>query len=109
MENRERVGLTLSSWLCGLATMNTWLPPPAGAQPFLPADHGPLDVRAGIAPRRYTRRRFLGRHPLWGTGVTSWIPATSRPSAASWAANGVDFREPLNPTLPALAQERVLP
>jgi len=23
MENRERVGLTLSSWICGLATMNT--------------------------------------------------------------------------------------
>src|SRR5216117_272865 len=30
-------------------------------------------------------------------------------SAASCAANGVDFREPLNPTLPALAHERVFP
>ena len=30
-------------------------------------------------------------------------------SAASCAANGVDLREPLNPTLPALAQLIVLP
>src|SRR5207247_3705711 len=30
-------------------------------------------------------------------------------SAASCAANGVDLREPLKPTLPALAQERVFP
>ena len=30
-------------------------------------------------------------------------------SAASCAAKGVDFREPLNPTLPALAQLIVLP
>jgi hypothetical protein len=30
-------------------------------------------------------------------------------SAASWAAKGVDLREPLNPTLPAEAQEIVLP
>src|SRR5712692_3685479 len=30
-------------------------------------------------------------------------------SAASCAANGVDFREPLNPTLPALAHDRVFP
>jgi len=30
-------------------------------------------------------------------------------SAASWAANGVDLREPLKPTLPAEAQEMTLP
>ena len=30
-------------------------------------------------------------------------------SAASWAANGVDLREPLNPTLPAEAHARTLP
>src|SRR5437764_2539959 len=30
-------------------------------------------------------------------------------SAASCAANGVDLREPLNPTLPALAHESVFP
>ena len=30
-------------------------------------------------------------------------------SAASWAANGVDLREPLKPTLPADAQEMMLP
>src|SRR5436305_3028572 len=30
-------------------------------------------------------------------------------SAASWAANGVDLREPLNPTLPADAHARTLP
>ena len=30
-------------------------------------------------------------------------------SAASWAANGVLLREPLKPTLPALAHDSVLP
>src|ERR1700738_951887 len=30
-------------------------------------------------------------------------------SAANWAANGVDLREPLKPTLPADAQARTLP
>ena len=30
-------------------------------------------------------------------------------SAASWAANGVDLREPLKPTLPAEAQASTLP
>src|SRR5579872_4183074 len=30
-------------------------------------------------------------------------------SAASWAANGVDLREPLKPTLPADAQDSALP
>ena len=30
-------------------------------------------------------------------------------SAASWAAKGVDLREPLKPTLPADAQARTLP
>src|SRR5439155_8129890 len=98
---------------------------------------------AGVPPRQ-TRRRLRGRHPLCGTGVTSWITeisspaaasdriAVSRPepgpftktstfwrpcswapraafSAASCAANGVDLREPLKPTLPALAHEIVLP
>src|SRR5258708_31503938 len=32
---------------------------------------------------RYTRRRFGGRHPLCGIGVTSLIVFTSRPAAAS--------------------------
>src|SRR5690606_36381428 len=84
-------------------------------------------------PTPQTRRRFGGRHPLCGCGVTSEIVPTSRPaacseriavsrpepgpftntstlrmpcsiarraaaSAASCAANGVDLREPLNPT-----------
>src|SRR5215218_1914359 len=91
-----------------------------------------------------TRRRFLGRQPLCGWGVTSWICPTSRPvacseriavsrpepgpftktstlrmpcswalraafSAAICAANGVDLREPLNPTCPAEAQLITLP
>src|SRR4029450_8635343 len=120
-------------------------PPSGGGSSSSPRRSRPARLVGPVfAPQRYTRRRFLGRHPLWGTGVTSWIPATSRPvaasermavsrpepgpftntstfcspcswafraaaSAASWAANGVDFREPLNPTLPALAHERVLP
>src|SRR5699024_11212946 len=31
----------------------------------------------------YTRRRFGGRQPLWGMGVTSLIMLTSRPTACS--------------------------
>ena len=81
---------------------------------------------------------------MWGIGVTSLMPATSMPAAASdrmavsrpepgprtststrrtpcsmaflahcsaanWAANGVDLREPLKPTLPAEAQARMFP
>src|SRR3954462_2706805 len=91
-----------------------------------------------------TLRRFGGRQPLWGTGVTSLMPVTSMPafwseriavsrpdpgpltttstlrtpcsiarrahcSAAICAANGVDLRDPLNPTLPADAHARTLP
>src|SRR6266508_1072427 len=91
-----------------------------------------------------TRRRFGGRQPLCGCGVTSLIEPTSRPaacseriavsrpepgpltktstlrmpcsmarraaaSAASWAANGVDSREPLKPTWPDDAHEITLP
>src|SRR3954453_2204846 len=93
---------------------------------------------------RHTLRRFGGRHPLCGVGVTSWIAPTSRPAACSdriavsrpepgpftntstlrmpcscalraaasaviCAANGVDLREPLKPTWPALAHEITLP
>src|SRR5690554_5049078 len=29
----------------------------------------------------YIRRRFGGRQPLWGKGVTSWIAVTSNPAA----------------------------
>src|SRR5512135_1464717 len=95
-------------------------------------------------PQLQTRRRFGGRHPLCGTGVTSRIRVTLKPavwsarsalsrpapgpltktateripcsialraasSAASWAANGVDLREPLKPREPALDQPTVLP
>src|SRR5271163_1970308 len=101
-------------------------------------------VLGSLRSRPYTRRRFLGRQPLWGMGVTSLMPTTSMPaaasermavsrpdpgprtststlrtpcsmarraqaSAASWAAKGVDLREPLKPTLPAEAQARTLP
>src|SRR4051812_30907672 len=37
------------------------------------------------------------------------IAARAAFSAAIWAANGGDLREPLNPTLPAEAQDRTLP
>src|SRR5712691_11719327 len=90
------------------------------------------------------RRRFGGRQPLCGTGVTSEMlvilspsafnarTADSRPgpgplirtsrfltphscaalpaaSAATWAANGVDLREPLKPAPPEVAHDRALP
>src|SRR6187455_2098531 len=86
------------------------------------------------------RRRFCGRQPLCGTGVTSAIDVMRMPSAASartddsrpgpgplistsrflmpcsmaarlatWAAKGVDLREPLKPWPPEDAQLRALP
>src|SRR3954467_7785158 len=145
MVNRERVGETTSSAICGRATMNNVHPSSTGDHPVLPASwvSRTAGVRRGVRPRQ-TRRRLRGRQPLCGTGVTSWMPATSSPaaareriavsrpepgpftntstfcrpcscaaraafSAASCAANGADLREPLKPTLPALAHHRVLP
>src|SRR5512139_568969 len=90
------------------------------------------------------RRRFYGRQPQCGTGVTSEIELIRMPSApsartedsrpgpgpristssvlmpcsmaarpatsdATWAANGVDLREPLKPWPPDEAQDRALP
>src|SRR3954465_3673501 len=90
------------------------------------------------------RRRFCGRQPLCGTGVTSEIELIRMPRAASartedprpgpgprvstsrflipcsmaarpatslatWAANGVDLREPLKPWPPEEAQDSALP
>src|SRR5450432_3779749 len=92
----------------------------------------------------HTRRRFGGRQPLCGIGVTSliertWSPAAanawiadSRPlpgpctrtctrrtprlnasraacSAATVAANGVDFLDPLNPAFPDEPHATVFP
>src|SRR5712691_4315309 len=91
----------------------------------------------------YMRRRFGGRQPLWGTGVTSAMllilsprafnarTADSRPghgplmrtsifltphscaarpacSAATCAANGVDFLDPLKPAAPDVAHAKAL-
>src|SRR5581483_3489777 len=91
-----------------------------------------------------TLRRFGGRQPLCGIGVTSLMDLTTRPavasawialsrpdpgpwtrtwtrrtpsvsasrahcSAATVAANGVDFFDPLNPALPDDPHETVLP
>src|SRR5262245_56220193 len=124
--------------------MNNVHPSSAGDHPVLPTSWVSRARWCGRVRRRQTRRRLRGRQPLCGTGVTSWMPATSRPaaasdriavsrpepgpftntstfcspcscaaraafSAASCAANGVDLREPLKPTLPALAQLSVLP
>src|SRR5512132_4357139 len=125
--------------------MNNVHPSSAGDHPIHPHHSGLPHRRSrpGVPPRQ-TRRRLRGRQPLCGTGVTSWIPAISRPaaaseriavsrpepgpftktstrwspcscavlaafSAASCAANGVDLRDPLKPTFPALAQLSVLP
>ena len=105
-----------------------------------PAD-GKLSIVAAMATAtaHQIRRRFWGRQPLCGTGVTSLIELIRMPSAASartddsrpgpgplirtsrflmpcscaarpatsaatWAANGVDLREPLNPWPPEDAQ-----
>jgi hypothetical protein len=37
------------------------------------------------------------------------IPLRAASSAARWAANAVDFREPVNPTVPELPHATVLP
>src|SRR3989442_6491676 len=37
------------------------------------------DIATSAAP--YTRRRFGGRQPSWGIGVTSWIALISSPTA----------------------------
>ena len=37
------------------------------------------------------------------------IPRRAAASAARWAANAVPFRDPLNPAVPALAEEMTLP
>src|SRR3990167_3624746 len=90
------------------------------------------------------RRRFCGRQPLCGTGVTSAIELIRMPNApsartedsrpgpgplistsrflmpcsiaarpatseATWAAKGVDLREPLKPWPPEDAHDRALP
>src|SRR6185369_13576254 len=57
------------------------------------------DSRPGPGPLMRTSR-FLTPH--------SWaaLPAAS---AATWAANGVDFREPRKPAPPEVAHDRALP
>src|SRR5688572_12070895 len=90
------------------------------------------------------RRRFCGRQPLWGTGVTSEMDVMRMPSeasartddsrpgpgplmrtsrflmpcswaarpatsAATWAAKGVDLREPLKPCPPLEAHDSAPP
>ena len=40
-----------------------------------------IDKLTNSIQNYYTRRRFGGRHPLCGTGVTSLIAVTSRPAA----------------------------
>src|ERR1044071_9230956 len=79
------------------------------------------------------RRRFGGRQPLCGTGVTSEMLVIFNPSALSartadsrpgpgpliltsrfltphsCAANGVDLREPLKPAPPEVAHDSALP
>src|SRR3954468_17430442 len=98
----------------------------------------------GLVPANQIRRRFCGRQPLCGTGVTSEIDVMRMPSApsartedsrpgpgplistsrflmpcsiaarpatseATWAAKGVDLREPLKPWPPEDAHDRALP
>src|SRR6267154_1063928 len=59
-----------------------------------------------------TRRRFGGRQPLCGIGVTSRITTICTPAAASeacCAAYGVPLREPLKPMAPAEDQHTTRP
>src|SRR6202022_1628183 len=131
---RARPALDRAAHGVALGALEKQLHPRAASQPA---------HRTRVA-RHPTLRRFGGRHPLCGIGVTSLIPTTSIPlfwmdriavsrpepgpftitstlrtpcsmarraavSAASCAANGVDFREPLKPTLPDDAHAIVLP
>src|SRR5918994_1423278 len=64
MTNFERVGERDSSWICGLATMNTSAPPPTGDHPFLPAAYDArFDVRAC---RALDAPALLGPDPIVG-------------------------------------------
>ncbi len=68
----ERLSSTTCSWICGLVTISTL--------------HSSFGRGSSTPPGpnvAHTRRRFRGRHPLCGTGVTSWMPRISRPVAAS--------------------------
>src|ERR1700748_54494 len=57
------------------------------------------DSRPGPGPLMRTSRFFTPHS-------TATLPATS---AATWAANGVDLREPLKPWPPEVAHDRALP
>ena len=58
-------------------------------------------ARSRPAPGPFTRTS-ISRTPIL-------MAASAAFSAARWAANGVDFREPLNPIVPADAQARISP
>src|SRR3989442_9671557 len=60
--------------------------------------------------RRAASRPAPGPVTLTSTVLSPWIIAfLAASSAASWAANGVDLREPLKPRVPADDQERAFP
>src|SRR5438552_2549982 len=72
----------------------------------MPRISSPVAARDLIAVSRPDPGPFTNTSTL--VSPCSWARRAAA-SAASCAANGVDFREPLNPTLPALAQDRVFP
>src|SRR5439155_16931810 len=73
---------------------------------WIPDTSRPVTARDRMAvsrpdPGPFTKTSTLCTPCFWARRAAA--------SAASWAANGVDLREPLKPTLPALAHESVLP
>src|SRR6266581_2474468 len=114
MVNLERVGEIESSSIRGLVTMSTVLPPWQGIIHSCPADLLPAGD-APASPAAASERIAVSRPepgPLTNTSTfvmpCSWARRAAC-SAASCAAKGVLLREPLKPTLPALAHDRVFP
>src|SRR5438094_10354488 len=72
----------------------------------MPRISRPVAARDRIAvsrpdPGPFTNTSILVRPCSWARRAAA--------SAASWAAKGVDLRDPLKPTFPALAHESVFP
>src|SRR5262245_5305119 len=72
----------------------------------MPAISRPVAASERIAVSRPEPGPFTNTSTFWRPCSWAWRAAFS---AASCAANGVDLRDPLKPTLPALAHDRVFP
>ena len=73
---------------------------------FITVIFNPVDPKALIADSRPLPGPFITTSTCFIPCSMAFFPASS---AANWAANGVDFLEPLNPLFPEEDHEIVLP